>query len=96
MPDVARWLGQLYRLCSAGKRGPAVDLVVYTFDDLLFLQDRERSDEILATIDVEQLMVEVLLAVLMETFRAQFSTGRSAKDSSNGWRRGSAGSDPRR
>jgi len=70
-PDPQKWLLQLYRLCADGKRGPAVDLVLYTFDDLLFLRQKERCDEILRTADVDRLMIEVLLALLMETFRAR-------------------------
>jgi hypothetical protein len=71
VPSVPRWLDRLYRLCDDKKRGPAVDLVLDAFDDLLLLQDTARCDEILRTVDVERLMVEVLLAILMETFRAR-------------------------
>jgi hypothetical protein len=75
VPSVARWLDRLYRLCDDRKRGPAVDLVLDAFDDLLFLQDTARCDEILRTADVERLMSEVLLAILMETFRARSALG---------------------
>jgi hypothetical protein len=69
--DVARWLGRLYDLCAAGKRGPAVDLVLCDMDELLFLQDERCCNAILKTADVDRLMVEVMLALLMETFRAR-------------------------
>jgi hypothetical protein len=71
VPNVCRWLGHLYRLCDEGKRGPAVDLALDAIDDLLFMQDAACCDDILSTADVERLMIEVLLAILMETFRAK-------------------------
>lgn len=71
VPNVGRWLDHLYRLSGDRKRGPAVDLTLADLDDLLFLKDAERCDEILRTADVKRLMVEVLLAILMETFRAK-------------------------
>lgn len=71
VPDVARWLGHLYRLCKEGKRGPAVDQVLDGIDELLLLRNTSRCDEILKAAEVDRLMVEVLLALLMETFRAR-------------------------
>ena len=71
VPDVGRWLDHLYRLSGNRKRGPAVDLTLDALDDLLFLKQAARCDEILRTADVDRLMVEVLLAILMETFRAR-------------------------
>jgi hypothetical protein len=70
VPSTAKWLEALYGLCAARKRGPAVDLVLYTFDDLLFLRDVTTCNELLERADVELLPIEVLLAFLMETFRA--------------------------
>jgi hypothetical protein len=70
-----KWLEDLYRLCAAGKRGPAVDLVLYTFDELLFLLDLPTCNDLLKRVDVELLLIEVSLAFLMETFRAKAALG---------------------
>ncbi|MEP7125514.1 MAG: hypothetical protein ABJE95_31565 [Byssovorax sp.] len=82
VPSPEKWLEDLYRLCTAGKRGPAVDLVLYTFDELLFLRDVPTCNDLLRRVDVELLFTEVALAFLMETFRA-----RSALEERDGFYR---------
>lgn len=64
------WLENLYQLCSAENRGAAVDLVLYTFDDLLYARNVSMCNELLKRVDVDRLLTEVSLAFLMETFRA--------------------------
>ncbi len=80
VPNVQKWLEVLYGLCAAGKRGLAVDLVLYTLDDLLFLHDLPMCNELLKRVDVELLLVEVSLAFLMETFRARSALGEARVD----------------
>lgn len=68
-PDA--WLENLYQLCSSGNRSAAVDLVLYTFDDLLYARNVSMCNELLKRVDVDRLLTEVSLAFLMETFRAR-------------------------
>lgn len=69
VPNTEKWFEALYGLCADGKRGPAVDLVLDAFDELLVLQDEAKCNELLKLADVERLRIEVLLAFLMATFR---------------------------
>jgi len=75
VPSPEKWLEDLYRLCDAGKRGLAMDLVLDTFDELLFLRDIPMCNELLKRVDVERLLIEVSLSFLMETFRARSAIG---------------------
>ncbi len=71
VPNIEKWFEHLYQLCDDNKRGPAVDLVLYTFDDLLFSRKAAKCDRILKLADVDKMLIEVSLAFLMETFRAR-------------------------
>jgi hypothetical protein len=71
VPNVARWLGHLYQLCAEGEIDVAIDLVLDALDELLFREDERCCNDILRAADVNQLEVEVVLALLMETFRAR-------------------------
>ncbi|MEO5725939.1 MAG: hypothetical protein ABI134_08200, partial [Byssovorax sp.] len=78
-----KWLEDLYELCDARKRGPAVDLVLYTFDELLSLHKAAMCNELLKRVDVDRLLIEVSLAFLMETFR----TGSALEERDGFYRR---------
>lgn len=65
------WLVEAYKLSSANRRSQAIDIVIDHLDDLL-LEDRMRDvDAALAAVDVRQLRVPVLLALLSATFQAK-------------------------
>jgi hypothetical protein len=73
LPDVERWLGQVYELCAAGEVDAALYLVMDELDELLYEHNAERCDKILATADIGQLPIEVMLGFLMGTFRARIA-----------------------
>jgi hypothetical protein len=68
---VPEFLEELYGLCSSERTNAAVDLVIDGVDDVLAANDVARCEDILQSADVLRLSVSVMLALLMETFRAR-------------------------
>ena len=71
LPELRRWLEQIYSLCAKGEFNPALYFVLDELDELLHERNVARCDEILVAADVDKMPVEVLLAFLMGTFRVR-------------------------
>lgn len=71
--NASDWLKRLYDACARGDEAldQAIDMVLDTFDDLLFAQNESRCNELLQGADVERLAVEVTIAFLASTLRAR-------------------------
>ena len=69
----ATFLSMLDSLCATQRTDRAVDVVIDAFDELLGNGDAGLCNEILQLVDVSGLPTRVMLALLMETFRARSS-----------------------
>ncbi len=69
--DTGTWLELLYTWSADRKRSPAVEAVLDDFGEWLKAREPSPIDAVLAVADPSRLMVEVSLALLMESFRAR-------------------------